>query len=83
MDEVIESGQSKRRVLSIDRYEEFKNKVKDVLEKSGAPLTWEDIRVRAGFTQRFPNNVWVKSMEKDIGLIRKNIKGKVYWSLKK
>lgn len=75
-------GKIKRKVSSVDRYEEFKNKVKGILEEARKPLTWTEIKERAGFTQKFPNNVWVRNMEKDIGLVREKIKGRVYWRLK-
>jgi hypothetical protein len=40
------------------------------------------VRERAGFTQKFPNNVWVRKMEEDIGLIRERVRGKIYWRLR-
>lgn len=83
MDEVEVDNPGKiRRVISVDRYEDFKNKVKEVLEEAGKPLTWKEIREKAGFTQKFPNNVWVRNMEKDAGLVREKIKGKIYWRLR-
>jgi len=81
MDEVDDPVKT-RRVFSVDRYEDFKNKVKEVLEKAEKPLTWKEIRERAGFTQKFPNNVWVRNMEKDIGLVREKVKGKTFWRLR-
>lgn len=75
-------GKTERKIISIDRYEEFKEKVKETLEQAGKPLTWTEIKEKAGLTQRFPNNVWVRNMEKEIGLVREKIKGKIYWRLK-
>ena len=71
-----------RKVASTEEYEEFKGKVKEILEEAGKPLTWTEIKEKAGFTQRFPNNIWVRNMEKDIGLVREKVKGKTYWRLK-
>jgi len=73
---------TERKIISIDSYEKFKKKVKETLEEAGKPLTWTEIKEKAGFTQRFPNNLWVRNMEKDIGLVRERIKGKTYWKLK-
>lgn len=64
-------------------YEEFKQIIKEELEKAPNGLTWTQIRERRPeLYQRFPANQWVRQMEKDIGLIREKIKGKVYWRLK-
>jgi hypothetical protein len=69
-------------VKTVKAYEEFKSRVKEVLEGAGRPLTWAEVRERAGFAQKFPNNVWVRKMEEDIGLMRERVKGKIYWRLK-
>ena len=64
-------------------YEEFKQMIKDELEKAPDGLTWTQIRERRPeLYQRFPANQWVRQMEKDIGLVREKVKGKVYWMLK-
>lgn len=64
-------------------YEEFKQIIKDELEKTPDGLTWTQIRERRPeLYQRFPANQWVRQMEKDIGLVREKVKGKVYWMLK-
>lgn len=64
-------------------YEEFKDIIKEELEKTPDGLTWTQIRERRPeLYQRFPANQWVRQMEKDIGLIREKIKGRVYWMLK-
>ena len=64
-------------------YEEFKQIIKDELEKAPDGLTWTQIRERRPeLYQRFPANQWVRQMEKDIGLVREKVKGKVYWRLK-
>lgn len=71
-------GYEVRKVASTGEYEEFKGKVREVLEEAGKQLTWTEIKEKAGFTQRFPNNVWVRNMEKDIGLVRETTKGKMH-----
>jgi len=64
-------------------YEEFKNIIKEELAKAPGGLTWTQIRERRPeLYQRFPANQWVRQMEKDIGLVREKVKGKVYWRLK-
>lgn len=64
-------------------YEEFKQIIKDELEKTPDGLTWTQIRERRPeLYQRFPANQWVRQMEKDIGLVREKVKGRVYWMLK-
>lgn len=63
-------------------YEEFKDKVKDVLKSAGRPMTWTELRTVSGLPQRFPNNRWVRRLEKDIGLNRHRDKGGIiHWEL--
>lgn len=63
-------------------YEAFRDAIKRTLEKEGAPLTWTEIRTLAGLPQKFPNNKWVRQMEKDIGLTReRDIHGIIQWTL--
>ena len=63
-------------------YEEFRERVRRVLREIGKPVLWSDIRRQARLHQKFPNNRWVHRMERDIGLVRQRIKGRVMWSLK-
>ena len=51
-------------------YEKFKDKIEKVLKASKVPLTWTQIKEKAGFTQKVPYNKYVLQMEKDIGLKR-------------
>lgn len=64
-------------------YDDFKDKIADILKTSKSPLTWAQIKEKAGFPQKVPNNKWVKQMEEDIGL--KRIKDKktkqTLWSI--
>jgi hypothetical protein len=62
-------------------YEEFAKTIKTELQ-DGASLTWTEIRTASKLPQAFPNNQWVRRMEKDIGLIRKRDNhGIIRWSL--
>ena len=63
-------------------YEQFRDKTREVLESSDRPLTWTEVRTTASFPQMYPNNRWVRRMERDIGLIRqKDSHGIMHWSL--
>ena len=63
-------------------YEEFRESIQRVFEKTGKPLTWTEIRTTAGLTQLFPNNRWVKRLEVDIGLKRaRDHRGIILWKL--
>ena len=55
-------------------YEKFKDKIEKVLKESKIPLTWTQIKEKAGFTQKVPYNKYVLQMEKDIGLKREKNK---------
>lgn len=62
-------------------YEEFRDAVQGVLS-DGQPITWTELRTKAKLPQAFPNNQWVRRMERDIGLRRdKEKKGPVLWGL--
>lgn len=64
-------------------YEKFKDKIEKVLKESKIPLTWTQIKEKAGFTQKVPYNKYVLQMEEDIGL--KRVKDKetkqILWSI--
>jgi hypothetical protein len=63
-------------------YDEFKDKVGQALRQAGGPITWSEVRERAGLHQKFPNNQWVRRMEADIGLKRGRDKGgRMLWGL--
>jgi len=52
------------------------------LKQAKKPLTWTEIKDKACFKQKVPNNKWVKWMEEDIGLVREKTKeGKTLWRL--
>ena len=64
-------------------YEDFRDAIRRTLEEvKGGPLTWTEIRTVAGLPQKFPNNKWVRQIEKDIGLTRKrDAHGIIQWKL--
>jgi len=64
-------------------YEAFKEKVKNLLITNPRGLTWSEIKTKANFPQKVPNNTWVKWMERDIGLIRKKESGIITWMVDK
>ena len=63
-------------------YEEFRDKIENVLKKEPNGLSWTEIRKKANLYQKFPNNKWVAKLQEDIGLVREKIKGKPIWKLK-
>jgi hypothetical protein len=63
-------------------YDDFSAKISDTLRTEGGPLTWTEIRTRAGLPQKFPNNEWVRRLERDIGLTRvKDSHGIINWAI--
>ncbi len=63
-------------------YEEFKEKVRAALTEADEPLTWTEVRTAAGLPQKFPNNQWVRRLEKDIRMKRDRDKGgMIHWQL--
>jgi len=63
-------------------YEEFKKKVEEVLRAESGGLTWAEIKKRTNLRQKVPNNMWVKMMENDIGLVREKRERRTIWRLK-
>jgi len=63
-------------------YEEFRDRIENVLKSEPEGLTWIEIRKRANLYQKFPNNRWVHKLEEDIALVRKKVKGRTIWKLK-
>ncbi len=63
-------------------YEEFKEKIRVALTEADEPLTWTELRTATGLPQKFPNNRWVRRLEKDIRLKRDRDKGGIiHWQL--
>jgi DNA-directed RNA polymerase subunit RPC12/RpoP len=68
---------------SMMTYEIFMKKIVDTLRDQGTPMTWTEIRTKAGLPQLFPNNQWVHRLEKDINLYRhRDSNGVINWQLK-
>ena len=64
-------------------YEEFKEKIRLLLNKNPVGLTWTEIRKAGRFLQKVPNNKWVKKLEEDIQLVRhRDRKRGIVWKLK-
>lgn len=76
-------GNKQRGIVPRPRdYEKFKEPIERVLRQAKKPLSWTEIKEKAGFEQKVPNNKWVRRMEDDIGLIREKAKeGKTVWRL--
>lgn len=63
-------------------YENFRDKIKAVLKSADGGLTWTDVRGKAGLPQLFPNNQWVRRLEKDISLSReRDAHGMIRWRI--
>jgi len=65
-------------------YEEFRDQIAMLLRSEPKGLSWTEIREKLKLPQKVPNNLWVRLMDRDIGLKRKfdNETGKTMWSLK-
>ncbi|KXB01931.1 hypothetical protein AKJ45_00935 [candidate division MSBL1 archaeon SCGC-AAA261F19] len=68
-------------VASPNEYKEFRNTIKEVLSSAEEPMTWTEIKKKAKLKQKVPNNVWVRKMEKDIGLVRERSPKGTIWRL--
>jgi len=65
-------------------YEEFKKIIKEELEKEPKGISWTEIRKRRPeFYQKVPNNLWVRTLEREIGLAKEKVGTKTIWKLKK
>jgi antitoxin component of MazEF toxin-antitoxin module len=65
-------------------YEQFRDKIRTVLKSEPEGLSWTEIKHKLKLPQRVPNNLWVRTLDKDIGLVRKfdSASGKTIWRLK-
>lgn len=79
---MAQKGQPKKVIPRPKDYEKFRAPIERILKRSKEPLMWIEIKEKAGFVQKVPNNKWVKWMEEDIGLVREKTKeGKTVWRL--
>jgi bifunctional DNA-binding transcriptional regulator/antitoxin component of YhaV-PrlF toxin-antitoxin module len=64
-------------------YEHFKNTILNLLRTERQGLSWMEIKKRLNLPQKVPNNLWVRMLERDIGLVRSlNPKtGKIIWKV--
>ena len=78
--EIIKITSKKEPKLS---YEKFKDKVKSLLKDRPNGLTWTELRKIGDFSQKVPNNKWVKKLEEDIQLVRLRDRNRgIVWKLK-
>jgi len=65
-------------------YNEFRDAITGVLKSSPNGLSWTKIKEKLGLPQKVPNNLWVRTMENDVGLLRAldQNSGKTIWRLK-
>lgn len=71
--------ESPRKMLYLD----FREKIAAVLKTEPNGLSWTEIRQRLQLPQKVPNNLWVATLEREIGLLRKldSKTAKVIWKL--
>lgn len=62
-------------------YELFKTSIRDELKSHPEGRTWTQIRHALRLPQKVPNNVWVRLMEKEIGLLRLKSSPGTIWKL--
>lgn len=63
-------------------YENFKEKIRTILNDNPSGLNWTQIRGIGNFSQKVPNNKWVKKLEEDINLIRTRDRNRgIIWKL--
>ena len=70
------------RKKSATTYEDFRDRIADVLKQNPDGLTWTEIRTQARLPQKLPNNAWVRRLESDISLLRVREHGVLHWQLK-
>lgn len=64
-------------------YEEFRERILAILKTKPEGLSWTEIRSILALSQKVPNNLWVRMMEKDVNLIRNldHKTGKTLWRI--
>jgi uncharacterized protein YeaO (DUF488 family) len=61
-------------------YEDFGKSIKNILERHPSGLTWTQIRDKLNLPQKYPNNKWVRKLERDINLKRIKTGQFSYWN---
>jgi hypothetical protein len=62
-------------------YEDFRDRIRSELVSNAKGLTWQELRKSLRLDQKVPNNLWVRRMERDIGLLRIKVAGGTLWRL--
>lgn len=70
-----------RKSGSATTYNEFRLRIKKVLERNTEGLSWTEVRTASRLPQVLPNNAWVRRLEDDIGLRRTRERGAMIWRL--
>jgi hypothetical protein len=79
---MVQRNQQSKILPRPKNYERFRASIERILKQAKEPLTWAEIKEKARFEQKVPNNRWVRWLEKDIGLVREKTKGgKTVWRL--
>ena len=65
-----------------NRYNEFRKKVKKVLQGEKTGLTWNQLREKGDIKYSRPCYTWIRELEDEIGLVRLRKGRYVYWRLK-
>jgi len=66
------------------KYTEFRDSIRNELERNPAGRTWKEIKVSLDLPYQRPCPTWVAELEKNIGLDRSEKKGReLLWRLKK
>jgi len=71
-----------KKAVSATSYEDFRDRIVEVLQKTPSGLTWTEIRTEAKLPQAFPNNKWVRRLEMEVRLERTREDGVLHWRLK-
>lgn len=77
-----EVGTQSRAKKAGSDYEQFRDRIRAALASESEGLTWRELRDRLTLDQKVPNNVWVRRMERDIGLLRVKGSTGTRWRLK-
>jgi bifunctional DNA-binding transcriptional regulator/antitoxin component of YhaV-PrlF toxin-antitoxin module len=81
IDFISEPVPKEKRVITTKmEYNEFRDRIKKVLEYNDKGMTWTEIRALLKLDQVVPNNKWVRQLENDIALHRvRGSDGAIVW----
>ena len=79
----ITKSTSQKPKLEKMSYAEFKARISELLRSEPTGLSWTEIRQKLRLPQKVPNNLWVRMLMTDTGLIREfnRQNGKTIWKL--